>query len=623
MSNGGRRRSSCSCSSAASRSSRRCCSRSPASPGILVVLGFIRSGLGHADRAAQPGPGRHRAVPDDLRHGADVRGGQEDAIDPLNADKITQAQAFERGQKPIREFMFRQTREKDLALFVKLSKIEAPKTRADVPTHVVIPAFIISELKTAFQIGFLIFLPFLVIDLVVSTTLMSMGMIMLPPSPHLRAVQDPAVRPRRRLEPDHPIARAELRMSTDTSSSSRPAVEMALKVALPLLLVGLAVGLIVSVFQAITQIQEQTLTFIPKIVATGRGARHRRAVDARPAPLLHGGAVDVDPRAHRLSVQPLVQQFGEQQVAAFFLVLARVSPLFLLAPLFSSNLLPMRVRGIVAVALAVGLSPVVMRTAPLEISAISFGELVAKELLVGLAFAFVLGALFAAISVAGTFLDTLIGFSYGAILDPVTGTQSAVISQLYGLLGVLIFIAIGGDAWVIQGLARTYDLVPLDASRRCGAHGRGDRRVRRHLRAAIQVAAPIVSRSSSPTPRSARLARRAAAQRVRRRLPAKVAVGLLLIGGLAALRRRLALGRARGVVSRPPNAPGGRDARRGEKTEKATPKKRDDARKKGQVARSADLNGAVVMLAGLLAIGFAGAGIASRLEETLRLGLLS
>ena len=148
-------------------------------------------------------------------------------------------------------------------------------------------------------------------------------------------------------------------------------------------------------------------------------------------------------------MQPLIQQFGEQQVAAFFLVLARVSPLFLLAPLFSSQLLPMRVRGIVAVALAIGLSPIVVRSAPLDLDAMGFGELVAKELLVGLAFAFVLGALFAAISVAGTFLDTLMGFSYGAILDPVTGTQSAVISELCGLLGVLIVIAIGCAGSVI------------------------------------------------------------------------------------------------------------------------------------------------------------------------------
>jgi flagellar biosynthetic protein FliP len=77
--------------------------------------------------------------------------------------------------------MFDQTRTKDLALFAKLAKIEKPKTRADIPTYVLIPAFIISELKTAFQIGFLIFLPFLIIDLVVGATLMSMGMVMLPP----------------------------------------------------------------------------------------------------------------------------------------------------------------------------------------------------------------------------------------------------------------------------------------------------------------------------------------------------------------------------------------------------------------------------------------------------------
>jgi flagellar biosynthetic protein FliP len=107
---------------------------------------------------------------------------KKDAIDPLNAHKITQAQALKKGQEPLREFMFKQTRTKDLALFVKLSGAKtAPKTRADIPTYVLIPAFIISELKTAFQIGFLIFLPFLLIDLIVSSTLMSMGMVMLPP----------------------------------------------------------------------------------------------------------------------------------------------------------------------------------------------------------------------------------------------------------------------------------------------------------------------------------------------------------------------------------------------------------------------------------------------------------
>jgi flagellar biosynthesis protein FliP len=77
--------------------------------------------------------------------------------------------------------MFDQTRTKDLALFAELANLKRPETRADIPTHVLIPAFVISELKTAFQIGFLIFLPFLIIDLVVGATLMSMGMVMLPP----------------------------------------------------------------------------------------------------------------------------------------------------------------------------------------------------------------------------------------------------------------------------------------------------------------------------------------------------------------------------------------------------------------------------------------------------------
>ena len=148
---------------------------------ILVVLGFIRTGLGTPT-----------APPNQVLVGIALfltlfvmaptfAAVKKEAIDPLKAKQINEGQAFDRGQKPIREFMFRQTREKDLALFVKLAKMERPRTRADVPTHVLIPAFIISELKTAFQIGFLIFLPFLVIDLVISSTLMSMGMIMLPP----------------------------------------------------------------------------------------------------------------------------------------------------------------------------------------------------------------------------------------------------------------------------------------------------------------------------------------------------------------------------------------------------------------------------------------------------------
>lgn len=102
-------------------------------------------------------------------------------IQPYLAGKISQDAAIENTLAPLRRFMFSQTRDADLALFVKLSKVEAPKTRADVPTMVLVPSFIVSELKTAFQIGFIIFLPFLVIDIVAASVLMAMGMMMLPP----------------------------------------------------------------------------------------------------------------------------------------------------------------------------------------------------------------------------------------------------------------------------------------------------------------------------------------------------------------------------------------------------------------------------------------------------------
>jgi flagellar biosynthetic protein FliP len=149
---------------------------------ILIVLGFIRQGLGTPT-----------APPNQVLVGIALfltlfvmaptfNAIKKEAIDPLNDHKITQTQAIEKAQEPLREFMFKQTRTSDLALFVKLSGAKTkPETREDIPTHVLIPAFIISELKTAFQIGFLIFIPFLLIDMIVSSTLMSMGMVMLPP----------------------------------------------------------------------------------------------------------------------------------------------------------------------------------------------------------------------------------------------------------------------------------------------------------------------------------------------------------------------------------------------------------------------------------------------------------
>jgi flagellar biosynthetic protein FliP len=103
------------------------------------------------------------------------------ALQPYLQSEITMEQALDNAEQPLRTFMFKQTREKDLELFVGLSKTERPRTYGDIPTHVLIPAFVISELKTAFQMGFAIFIPFMIIDMIVASTLMSMGMMMMPP----------------------------------------------------------------------------------------------------------------------------------------------------------------------------------------------------------------------------------------------------------------------------------------------------------------------------------------------------------------------------------------------------------------------------------------------------------
>lgn len=104
-----------------------------------------------------------------------------EALQPYVNGQMKQEIAIEKALVPLRKFMFSQTRPNDLELFLRLSKVNNPKTRADVPTTVLIPAFVISELKTAFQIGFIIYLPFLVIDMIVASVLMALGMMMLPP----------------------------------------------------------------------------------------------------------------------------------------------------------------------------------------------------------------------------------------------------------------------------------------------------------------------------------------------------------------------------------------------------------------------------------------------------------
>lgn len=148
---------------------------------ILIVLSFVRSSLGVQQVPPNQviiGLALFMTIFVMMPVFSDIN---QQALEPYLNQEIDTTEALTRSMKPLRDFMFKQTREKDLALFLHHAKIENVKSLDDVPTYVLIPAFIISELKTAFQMGFVIFIPFLVIDMIVASTLMSMGMLMLPP----------------------------------------------------------------------------------------------------------------------------------------------------------------------------------------------------------------------------------------------------------------------------------------------------------------------------------------------------------------------------------------------------------------------------------------------------------
>jgi flagellar biosynthesis protein FliR len=230
-------------------------------------------------------------------------------------------------------------------------------------------------------------------------------------------------------------------------------------------------------------------------------------------------------------VNALLAQFGEQRVAGFFLVLARVGPLFVFAPLFSSRLMPMRVRGIVAVALALAISPLATGDDSVPTAVMELGGLIVKEILVGMAYAFAVGAIFAAASIAGSYLDIMIGFSFGSVIDPLTGAQASVLAQIYSLVAVLIFIVIGGDGWVVQGLARTYDLVPLTSVPDLGPLVVGVQKAFATMFiAALQLAAPVILALTITDAALGMIARTVPQLNVLAvGFPAKIAVGLLMI----------------------------------------------------------------------------------------------
>ncbi|HEV7180459.1 MAG TPA: flagellar type III secretion system pore protein FliP [Candidatus Baltobacteraceae bacterium] len=148
---------------------------------IVVVLSFVRTALG-----------TQQVPPNQVLIGLAllltffvmspvIKDVNANAVQPYVKNQISQAQAMDRAAKPLRAFMFKQTREKDIQLFYSISKEPRPEKQSDVPTYLLVPAFTISELKTAFEIGFAIYIPFIVIDMVVASILLSMGMMMIPP----------------------------------------------------------------------------------------------------------------------------------------------------------------------------------------------------------------------------------------------------------------------------------------------------------------------------------------------------------------------------------------------------------------------------------------------------------
>ena len=148
---------------------------------IVVVLSFLRQAIGAQQVPPNPviiGLGLFLTF---FIMSPTIDAVMKNAVNPYLDKKITMKQAADQAAPPLKEFMLKQTREKDLALFLNIAKLAVPATPAELPMRIVVPAFAISELKTAFEIGFLIYLPFLIIDVVVSSVLLSMGMMMLPP----------------------------------------------------------------------------------------------------------------------------------------------------------------------------------------------------------------------------------------------------------------------------------------------------------------------------------------------------------------------------------------------------------------------------------------------------------
>jgi flagellar biosynthesis protein FliR len=180
------------------------------------------------------------------------------------------------------------------------------------------------------------------------------------------------------------------------------------------------------------------------------------------------------------------------ELMGYILVLCRVGGLFVLAPIFSGRLIPAHAKLIVAGAISFAMMPLVTHGAKIPTDA-AIVPLIMKELLVGLGIALALGVVAAGIASAASVLDTMIGFSFAQLVDPLTQVQSAVVGQLYSLFSVLVFLMIGGDHLMIQGIAASYRLVPLGRTPSIAQFGAlAEHDVGQVFLIGLEVAAPVL-----------------------------------------------------------------------------------------------------------------------------------
>ena len=157
-------------------------------------------------------------------------------------------------------------------------------------------------------------------------------------------------------------------------------------------------------------------------------------------------------------------EIAAEQLVAYILVLTRVGGLFVLAPIFSARAVPVQARLVCASALALALTPLAARGQPIPTDAPGMVLLIVKEAIVGLAFAFALSAIVAAVQMAAGLIDTMSGFSYASIVDPFTNVQGGIFGQVYALFVAVVLVVTGGDQIMIAGLAGTFEVVPLTAT---------------------------------------------------------------------------------------------------------------------------------------------------------------